>query len=192
MGLNADQDRQILWVQPLELVGTVMLPVNMLYMRCSEGQWRTGGIKTFSTNPSLQKEKNLEELVSRGEHLLDKQCWELCNPPTECKTSSQKEQKHFVSSFLQDWEASPALVSAAKERTYTCQTFWREFVWMEVKQAESSMFTLFTTEIKGFLHPAPLDLKCEIWPSNLTSKSGLAYTSVSAYGMQIRSSSSSQ
>jgi hypothetical protein len=34
-----------------------MLPVNMLYMRCSEGQWRTGGIKTCSTNPSLQKTK---------------------------------------------------------------------------------------------------------------------------------------
>jgi hypothetical protein len=29
----------------------------MLYMRCSEGQWRTRGIKTFGTNPSLQKTK---------------------------------------------------------------------------------------------------------------------------------------
>jgi hypothetical protein len=32
----------------------------------------------------------------------------------------------------------------------------------------------------------------EIWPINLTSTSGLAYTSVSACEMQIRSSSSSQ
>jgi hypothetical protein len=29
----------------------------MLYMRCSEGQWRTRGIKTCSTYPSLQKTK---------------------------------------------------------------------------------------------------------------------------------------
>jgi hypothetical protein len=28
----------------------------------------------------------------------------------------------------------------------------------EVKQAESSMFILFTTEIEGFLHPAYSDL----------------------------------
>ncbi len=42
----------------------------------------------------------------------------------------------FLCSLFQDGEAAPALVSAAKERKYTCQTFWREFVWMEVMLAE--------------------------------------------------------
>jgi hypothetical protein len=33
------------------------LVVNMLYMRCSEGRWRTAGIRTGGANPSLQKTK---------------------------------------------------------------------------------------------------------------------------------------
>jgi hypothetical protein len=35
----------------------MMLVVNMLYMRCSEGHWRPGGIRTCGANPSLQKTK---------------------------------------------------------------------------------------------------------------------------------------
>ncbi len=126
------------------------------------------------------------------DHLLDIQCWELCNPPTECKTSSQKEQKHFVCSFFQDWEASPALVSAAKEGAYTCQTFGGslyESRWSRQDPPHSSLSLLKSKDSRTLLTQTSTG---EIWPINLTSTSGLAYTSVSACEMQIRSSSSSQ
>jgi hypothetical protein len=61
-----------------------------------------------------------------------------------------------------------------------------------VKQAESSMFPCTLLKSKDSCTLLPWTSSGEIWPSNLTSKSRLAYTSVSAYGMQIRSSSSSQ
>jgi hypothetical protein len=126
----------------------------MLYMRCSEGHWRPVGIMTCGANLSLQKTK-----IWRNWSLVMIISWtynaENFAIPLQNAKHLHREQKHFVCSFFQDWEASPALVSAAKEGTYTCQ---REFVWIEVKRAESSKFILFTTEIKGFLYPAYLDL----------------------------------
>jgi hypothetical protein len=46
----------------------------------------------------------------------------------------------------------------SKRRDLYLSDIWREFVGMEVKQAESSMFIPFTPEIKGFLNPAYSDL----------------------------------
>jgi hypothetical protein len=74
----------------------------------------------------------------------------------------------------------------SKGRDLYLSGIWREFVWMEVKQAESSMFILFTTESKDSCTLLTQTSTGEIWPINLTSTSGLAYE------MQIRSSSSSQ
>ncbi len=51
---------------------------------------------------------------------------------------------------------------------------------------------LFTTEIKGFLHPAYSDLNWRDMTNQFDLNNWLAYASVSAYKMQIRSSSSSQ
>ncbi len=188
MGLNADQDRSILSVQPLELVGTVMLPVNILYMRCSECQWRTRGIKTCSTNPSLQKTKIWRNSwwASRGQTML-----RTLQSPYRMQNIFTERTEGFCMQLLPGLRSftSTSICSKRKDLVRHFGGSFYEWRWSTQNPPCSPCSLLKSKDSCTLL---PWTSSGEIWPSNLTSKYGLAYTCVSAYGMPIRGSSWSQ
>jgi hypothetical protein len=107
-------------------------------MCCTQGvlKGRTGGIKICGTRPSLKKEKKLEEQISHGDPSPGHRMLRTLHSSYRMQSILTESTETFLCSLFQAGEAAPALVSAAKERKHTCQTFWREFVRMEVMLAE--------------------------------------------------------
>jgi len=113
--------------------------------------------------------------------------------PYRMQTIFTERTEAFCMQLLPGLRSFTSTSICSKRRDLYLSEIWREFVWMErwsrqnppcsscslLKSKDSC--TLLTQTSTG-----------KIWPINLTSTSGLAYTSVSPYEMQIRSSSSSQ
>ncbi len=133
--MNADQDRNILWAQQLlELVETTKLVANVLYTRCSQGENRRHQDLWYQAITEKGKEiggTDLSWWPSPGHRML-----RTLHSSYRMQSILTESTETFLCSLFQAGEAAPALVSAAKERKYTCQTFLREFVRMEVMLAE--------------------------------------------------------
>jgi hypothetical protein len=116
-------------------------------MRCSQDQWRTGGIRTCGANPSLQKTRiwknwSLVVIISSTYNTRTLQS------PYRMQNIFTERTEAFCMQLLPGLRNFTSTGICSKRRDLYLSDIWREFVGMEVKQAESSMFILSLLKLK--------------------------------------------